>query len=206
MTPYYELYLVLSIVVSVITSSATLATAFIILRQASLLREQNQLNALISLQREWESPRLRSHRSGWARSSNSPAAAIMEYDFKTVADYARKLAALEPVLEFLEEFAGFWKRGVLDDGLVWDSTIGWHASRYYLYSADDGSIASLRERWGDTTLYQNLEMLWDSYVNEEIKNRPGLHKALLEKEIRDTKQSFIKAESQDALGSSKSSD
>jgi hypothetical protein len=37
------------------------------------------------------------------------------------------LDALEPILEFLEEFAGLHKRGVLDDSIVWDSNIGWHA-------------------------------------------------------------------------------
>ena len=47
---YYELCLVVPAAFSIITASATLATAFIILRQAGLLREQNQLNALISLQ------------------------------------------------------------------------------------------------------------------------------------------------------------
>jgi hypothetical protein len=101
--------------VELIGALAAVATAVIIWRQASLLRQQNQLNALLSLQLEWESNRLRLQRSIWARSLDGET---------------RNLLALEPVLEFLEEFAGYWLRGVLDNELIWDSTIGWHAARY----------------------------------------------------------------------------
>jgi hypothetical protein len=109
------------------------------------------------------------------------------------------LLALEPVLEFLEEFAGYWLRGVLDNELIWDSTIGWHAARYYLYAQGDGSIDSLKEKWGgDSTLYQNLAKLWGAYVKEEIKNRPGLDRKMVEQEIQQTKRAFFEAEGYDA--------
>jgi hypothetical protein len=114
--------------------------------------------------------------------------------------------SLEPVLEFLEEFAGYWSRGVLDDELVWDSTIGWHAARYYFYNHDDGSIDSLKVKWGgDTTLYQNLAKLWESYLKEEMRNRTGLDRIKFEHEIRNTKESFLEAEAYNAPAGSQSS-
>jgi hypothetical protein len=178
--------------VELVGAGGAVATAVIIWWQARLLRQQNQLNALLSLQQEWESDRVRKRRSKWAESLN---------------DQPDALLALEPVLEFLEEFAGYWLRRVLDNELIWDSTIGWHAARYYFYSHADGSIDQLRAKWGgDQTLYQNLEKLWKSYVKVELKKRRGLNKAALEKEIRDSKPAFLEAEKYDASDGSKSSD
>ena len=81
-----------------------LATALIILIQARQLRLQIQLSALIDLQREWESPRMRDLRTRWAKDS-------------------KQMDALEPILEFLEEFAGLRRRRVMSNKLIWDSTL-----------------------------------------------------------------------------------
>lgn len=157
------------------TMVATLATAIIILKQASLLGEQNQVNVLVELQRDWESLRMHSLRSRWGANT---------------AD----LDALEPILEFLEEFAGFRKRGVLNDELVWDTTIGWHAVHYYFYNAENGNIEKLRERWLDQSLFQNLEKeLWPSYVGDESEQRATSEQKIKE-EFSLTSQLFIDAE------------
>jgi len=176
MNPGYELYLLVSALLMAATMVATLATALIILRQATLLGQQNQVNALIELQREWESPRLRALRS---RSAAEPA----------------DLKVLEPILEFLEEFAGFRKRNVLNNELIWDTTIGWHAAHYYFYNAENGNIEALRSRWGDPSLFQNLEkILWPSYVDNEIEERKTMDEAKIKQELTTTKPYFVEGE------------
>src|SRR5216684_3688790 len=76
-----------------------------------------------------------------------------------VTDDDRDFDTLEPLLEFLEEFASLRRQKILDDELVWDSTIGWHAARYYFYNFDNNNVGWLRSNWMDGTLYQNLEIL-----------------------------------------------
>ena len=157
--------------IELFTMGGTVATAIIILLQARLLRQQNQVNALILLQQEWESPRLHSLRSRWGSAEND-------------------LESLEPILEFLEEFAGFRKRKLLTDELVWDTTIGWHAARYYFYNRENGNIDKLRDDWKDRQIFQNLEReLWRGYLEKE-----GRLEEIVKQEFLDTKQRFLEGE------------
>jgi hypothetical protein len=110
-----------------------------------------------------------------------------------LADEDRILDAAEPILEFLEEFAGLHKRRIPDDELVWDSTIGWHAARYYSYNLDNGNVARLRDQWQDATLYQNLAELWRGYLKVEAAER-GINEQALTDQIRATRQKFLAAE------------
>jgi len=175
MGPGYGLYLLVSVAILGATMVATLATALIILRQATLLGQQNQVNALIELQREWESPRMHFLRSRWAAETTD-------------------LGAVEPILEFLEEFAGFRKREVLNNELIWDTTIGWHAVHYYFYNDENGNIENLRSRWRDKSLFQNLEVvLWPAYIENECKER-GMNEEGIKQELRETKSCFVEAE------------
>jgi len=70
------------------TMVGAFVTAYIIWSQAGLLRAQNELHAIIELQKEWNSERMLTLRSAWA---------VNEGDIER----------LEPILEFLEDFARF---------------------------------------------------------------------------------------------------
>jgi hypothetical protein len=107
----------LATIISIVALVATIATAWYVRGQATLLRMQNELNALIQLNTFWDSEYIRTLRSRWAQDELR----------NHLGDSDRDLFSLEPLLEFLEEFAGLHKRKVLGDELIWDSTIGWHA-------------------------------------------------------------------------------
>ena len=141
--------------------------------QASLLRRQIRASVLIEYEKTWRSDHMVRLRSSWA--SNG-----------------KDLDQLERILEYLEEFAGLHDKAVLDDRLVWDSTLGWHAARYYFYNQD--SIKELRNKWRDRSLFDNLEkQFWPRYLKQERKRR-RVTEDKLEEELRATKQIFIDAE------------
>ena len=171
-----------------------MATAWFVWGQAGLLQTQNELNALIQLNAVWDSVYMRALRSRWAQDELRDR----------LGDSDRDLISLEPLLEFLEEFAGLHERKILGDKLIWDSTIGWHAVRYYLYNQENGNIPHLKNQWADVTLYQNLPHLWESYLRIEAKHR-GIGENELLKQIRETKQKFLDAE-RHAAGLSQSTD
>lgn len=161
----------------------TVAAAWFIWSQANLLRTQNQLQALFQLNATWDSARMRSLRSRWA-----------EDELRTrLTDDDRDLNSLELILEFLEEFAGLKVRKVLDDDLVWDTTIGWHAARYFLYNKSNGNIGRLRTKWIDGTLYQNLDELWLAYVRVEVAQR-NINEQELIKQIQESGRNFLEVE------------
>ena len=177
MTPGYELYYLISSLISAAAMLAVTATAFIIQSQARLLREQNQVNALILLQQEWESARLHSLRTSWAWAP------------------LKEVAVLEQILEFLEEFAGFRKRNVLTNELIWDTTIGWHAARYYFYNKENGNIDKIRADWKDPQIFQNLEKeLWPGYIANELSERSGRSEEHIKQELKDTMELFLERE------------
>ena len=170
-------------ILSIVAVGASVATAWFVARQVILLRTQNQLQALIQLSATWNSSAMAMLRHRWAE--DELRVRLSESD--------RNLDALEPILEFLEEFAGLQKRQVLDDELVWDSTIGWHAARYYFYNYDNGNVGRLREQWQDGTLYQNLSDLWPRYLKVEAAQR-GINEHQLTEQITETRPKFLAAE------------
>jgi hypothetical protein len=150
----------------------SIGTGVIIFWQARLLRIQNQINALLQLNSVWDSDAMLALRSFWAREPEQPDRA-------------------EQVLEFLEEFAGLGRRRILRKKLIWDSTIGWHAARYYFYNKENGNFDRLKAKWLDETLYQNLDRLWRDYVSVENRERRKTGRKSLEEQIRQTRQKFI---------------
>lgn len=185
-----------ALTISGLTMAGTIATAIIILVQAGLLRRQNeqaakiakeqderiseiasrqnQLHALIELQKEWNSERMLRLRSAWAANEDD-------------------IERLEPVLEFLEDFARFRSDKMLTDEAIWDTTVGWHAALYYFYNRN--KVEKLRAKWKDDTFFGNLAGLWQAYVQEEVKRRKITNDDL-EENLLETKPNFMKAERQ----------
>jgi hypothetical protein len=168
---------------SVIASSISAATAVFVWMQVGLLPLQNQSGWLMSQNSIWNSTRMCSLRLSCANDELR----------NRLANSDRNLDALEPILEFLEEFAVFHKRRLFDGELVWDSTIGWHATRYYICNCDNGNIDRLREKWLDGSLDDSLGILWDRYIRVEARQR-GLTEEVLLAHVRDTKEKFLEAE------------
>jgi hypothetical protein len=86
---------------------------------------------------------------------------------------------LEQVLELLEDFSTLAVDEVLREELVWESSLGWYASRYYHYSSSscfgNKSIDAVKEKWGicgepDPTYYKNLQKLYERYLKNEVEN------------------------------------
>ena len=155
------------------TAIISIAAVCAVLYQAYLLTRQIKASTLVEYEKTWRSDPMVRLRSSWA---------LNEKD----------LDLLERILEYLEEFAGLQANKVLDDQLVWDSTLGWHAARYYFYNQD--SIKELRDKWRDCSLFDNLEQLfWPRYLDQERKRR-GVTKDQLEQELQATKQIFMDAE------------
>src|SRR6266849_540141 len=81
-----------------------------------LIKQQMQLQAIIELDKEWNSTEMLAKRKAAWTSENEPA-----------------IDDIESVLEFLEKVSTFEKEGVISPDLIWD-TFGWYVSRYYCYS------------------------------------------------------------------------
>jgi hypothetical protein len=173
----------MSTFLSIIAIAISAATALFVWMQVRLLRLQNQSSSMINENLIWNSSHMCSLRLNWA--DNELKNRLVSSD--------RDLDALEPILEFLEEFAVFHKRRLFDDEMVWDSTIGWHATRYYIYNCDNSNIAKLRDKWQDASLYESLGVLWDRYLRVEARHR-GITEETLLAHIRETKEKFLEAE------------
>ena len=107
------------------------------------------------------------------------------------ADNEGDIERLEPVLEFLEDFARFRSDKMLTDEVVWDTIVGWHAALYYFYNRDN--IQRLRAKWEDDFFFRNLVELWEAYMKEEIERRK-ITPEELERKLLKTKPDFMRAE------------
>lgn len=159
---------------TIIAAIAAAFTAVIIYWQGTLLKGQIELQTLIDLESQWNDGEMRRLRANV---------------FKGEGDI---LDRLEKVLEFLENFGTYHRRGALDPRRVWDSNLGWYASRYYFYH--EAEIESIRKKWKDETVYKNLHALFESYVVVEARIRK-ISKAVVKNEFADTKAEFIALES-----------
>jgi len=142
----------------------TLATAFIIRRQARLLHTQNQFEALTGLNARWDSLQLLKLRNAWAQNEGVPST--------------------EAVLEFLEEFAALKDRSVLKKRQFWYSVLGWYAAHYFIYNQDNGNIGKIREKWGDRSLYGALKGLTSDYLAFEAREMKERKEEVRERILR----------------------
>lgn len=159
------------------TLFAGLLAAAIVWWQGHLIKQQMQLQAIIELDKEWNSKELLESRAAAWNDANE----VNKYK-------------VERVLEFLEKVSTFQKNGVIPVDLVWD-TFGWYLWRYCFYCSH--IIEELRHDWTpnypDSTLYCDLEDLWKKLLAYEIQRR-NLADEAVKDELRLTKEKFIAAE------------
>jgi hypothetical protein len=154
------------------TLFAGLLAGAIVWWQGYLIKQQMQLQAILDLVKEWDSPEMRERRkTAWN--------VLNEVDKDRI----------EGVLEFLERVSTLAKDGIISVDLVWD-TLGWYLSRYAFYSRS--SIGYLRSYWTpdqrDPTLYSDLQELERKLTQRErrrrrLKGRPALTKGAIEAEM-----------------------
>lgn len=167
-----------------VTFSIGLLAAIVVYFQIVSLKEQLQAQTLMEYSKQWSSSAMVARRKA--------AMHLLKYD--DVSRVGVDLEQLEKVLELLEDFSTLAE----DDKLIWDSSLGWYASRYFYYSYQNKSIKAIREKWGfqdepDETYYEKLEKLYDKYVDNEAKYR-GIKIDEVKRGYLDDKKKFIHAE------------
>lgn len=159
------------------TLFAGLLAAAIVWWQGHLIKQQMQLQAIIELDKEWNSREMLENRAAAWNGANE----------------ANKYR-VERVLEFLEKVSTFQKNDVISVDLVWD-TFGWYLWRYCFYCSS--VIEELRSDWTpnnpDITLYCDLQDLWKKLLAYEIHKR-NLTDEVIKDELALTKEKFIAAE------------
>jgi hypothetical protein len=155
--------------------------------QGYLIRRQMELQAVIELDKEWNSKEMLKKRSeAWLPNWNPNEQTI------------------EAVLEFLEKVSTLERTGFISDKLIWD-TFGWYVMRYHRYTS--ALIPELRKKWAmtnrpDPTLYCDLETLADKLLKREVRTRnklvcseqTKLTKSDLNSEMDSSKKEFIQLE------------
>ena len=173
-----------------VTYGIGLLAAIVVYSQIVSLQKQLQVQTLVEYSKQWNSTEMVKKRK--------VAMEVLKVDdvMKEVAE--GDLDKLEQVLELLEDFSTLAEDGVLDEELVWESSLGWYASRYCYYSNLNRSIAAARKKWGlgdvpDDTYYVKLEALYNRYLNNEVK-RLNVEKKCIEDGYSSHKDKFIEAE------------
>ena len=137
--------------------------------QGHLIKQQMQLQAILDLVKEWDSPEMRKRRRlAW-----------------NILDEVDK-DEVEGVLEFLERVSTLAKNGVISVDLIWD-TLGWYISRYALYSRP--AIGYLRSYWTpdfhDGALYSDLQELERHLARDDLNRRKSKNGPTSTKDIED---------------------
>jgi hypothetical protein len=153
-----------------------LIAAGVIWWQGSLIKRQIAFSTYIEFDKEWNSRdmietriKVRDSQDRWDDSS------------------------LEGVLEFFEKLASFRLKGVLDSELIFDSTLGWYAARYWFFSREE--VKRLRGVWKDQ-VYGDLERLYDEYLTLEVGNDNAKREAW-ETNCKETEGTFWEHERMD---------
>ena len=178
-----------------ITYGMGLLAVIVVYSQLISLRDQLQLQALMEYSKQWNSQEMKETRR----------TAMNILKLKSVPQDVN-IDPLEQVLELLEDFSSLANNKVIDQKLVWKSSLGWYASRYFYYSRENRSIAAIRSKWcsesqKDDTYYEELESLYKQYLDNEVDNvikcEPGSKdekRKKIERAYYDTKDKFIQAE------------
>jgi len=186
------LFLALLTVVSfllLITSSssdaATLATLFagalaadVVVWQGYLIKRQLAFSTYLDLDKEWNSQEMIEARQRVHTPDSD------EWDY----------SRLETILEFLEKLSLMFRVSG-DMRLLYRTTLGWYASRYFLFARHHGQIDHLRELWSER-VYGDIEDFYDLYLSWEVGRSKG-KRANWEKKCLATEMSFWNQEQKD---------
>ena len=144
-------------------------TALFVWWQVSKLNKQIQLQALLDLDKEWNSKTMLDCRA--------EVCGIIK-DKKDLTD--EDLSVIEELLEYLEKVCSLVQLGILDKESVWHVT-GWYIERYYYSLKERDIITNLRRKWTtepDCNLYADIEEIYKRLIKME------------EKEMKTTKESI----------------
>jgi len=128
-----------------------LITADVIWWQGFLIKRQLAFSTFIEFDKEWNSPEVLEIRKQVREPNGS-------WD----------VSNLEGVLEFFEKLASFKIAGVVDFELIYNSTLGWYASRYWLFAREGDQIRRLREEIWKDFVYGDLEEFYKEFLNREV--------------------------------------
>jgi hypothetical protein len=178
-----------------VTYGMGLLAVIVVYSQLISLRDQLQLQALMEYSKQWNSKEMKETRK----------TAMNILKLKSVSQDVN-IDPLEQVLELLEDFSSLANNKVIDQKLVWKSSLGWYACRYFYYSRENKSIKAIRCKWcsesqKDDTYYEELESLYKQYLDNEVGNvmklEPGSKdekRGKIEQAYYDTKDKFVQAE------------
>ena len=126
-----------------------LITADVIWWQGFLIKRQIAFSTFIEFDKEWNSLlELRKH--------------VRE------PDGSWDVSNLEGVLEFFEKIASFRIAGVIDFELIYNSTLGWYAARYWVFAREGDQIRQLREEIWKDFVYGDLEQFYKEFLDREV--------------------------------------
>jgi len=146
-----------------VTYGMGLLAVIVVYSQLISLRDQLELQTLMEYSKQWSSLEMKAKRR----------TAMNILKFKSVPQDVN-IDQLEQVLELLEDFSALANKKVIGQKLVWASSLGWYASRYFYYSRENGSIDAIRRKWSsnskrDDTYYEELTLLYEKYLKHEVK-------------------------------------
>jgi hypothetical protein len=82
-------------------------------------------------------------------------------------DHGWDQSRLERISEFFEKLASLFNTSH-DIQFMYESTLGWYAVRYFLFTRRHGQSSKIRQVWQDTSLYGELEAFYKIYVHREV--------------------------------------
>lgn len=128
-------------------------TLFAVWRQSKVTRETASVQLFFNIANQYNTSEMKCLRRQFARTLLTPG---------------NKTSLDESVLEFFETLSHLTRRGILDLRMVW-STFSIE-SRSYWFAAEP-FVRTLRSRFNDPTLYEELEWLNRKMVKMEIDRR-----------------------------------
>ncbi|MGA9723123.1 MAG: hypothetical protein WBQ86_11755 [Candidatus Binatus sp.] len=128
-----------------------LITADVIWWQGFLIKRQLAFSTFIEFDKEWNSHEMLEIR----KHVREP-------------DGSWDVSNLEGVLEFFEKLASFRIAGVVDFELIYNSTLGWYAARYWLFAREGDQIRRLRDEIWKDFVYGDLEEFYKEFLDREV--------------------------------------
>jgi hypothetical protein len=153
------------------TLFAGIIAADVVAWQGTLIKQQIAFSTYLDLDKEWNSAEMLAARQAVHAPSSE------EWDH----------SRLEAILEFFEKLASMFRLSG-EMRFVYESTLGWYASRYFLFAREHGQIEYLRNLWQDR-LYEGLQDLYATYLTGEAGSNRQRQREW-EQQILSTEETF----------------